>query len=215
MIAETTTALRDMALSLWRGFLAVIPGLVAGLIVLIIGYIIGAFLGYIVRKGLEKSRIFDKLLKTSFHKVAGKFDFPAFFGLLVKWYVIILFLNPVASIVQLSGLSWFFASLSVWIPRVIVAIIIGLLGFIAAEYVDQKIKETKAKGSVFLGPIAKIVVLIFTAIVALQQIGLNISLVENTFLIILAGIMLTLAIGFGLGLKDEAREVIKRLKKEL
>jgi tetrahydromethanopterin S-methyltransferase subunit C len=215
MISETTTALTDMAVNLWNGFVAVLPGLVAGLIVLIIGYILGAVLGYVVREALEKSKLFQKVLKTNFTKLAGRFDFPTFFGLIVKWYVIILFLNPVASLIKLEGLSTFFTFLGFWIPKGIIALIIGFIGFIAAEYINLKVRELKANSAVFIAPVAKIVVLLFTAMLALQQIGLDISVVSNSFLIILAGIMLALAIGFGLALKDEAKDIIKNFKKKL
>lgn len=215
MITETTTALGDMIVNLWNGFVTVLPGLVAGLIVLIVGYIIGALLGYVVRKALDKSKIFNKLLKTNFTKVAGRFDFPAFFGLIVKWYIIILFLNPVATLIKLGELSAFFAFLGFWIPKVIIAVVIGLIGFIAAEYISMKIKEIKANGTMVIAPVAKIIVLLFTAVIALQQIGLDISIVSNSFLIILAGIMLALALGFGLALKDEAKGIIKEFKKKL
>ena len=50
---------------------------------------------------------------------------------------------------------------------------------------------------------------------ALDQIGVNVKLAENAFLIILAGIMLALAIAFGLGMKDEAGDIVKKMKKKL
>lgn len=215
MIYETTTALGDMAVNLWRGFVAVLPGLVAGLIVLLIGYIIGSLLGYIVRQALDKSKLFNRILKSDFTKVAGRFDFPTFFGLIVKWYVIILFLNPVASLIKLASLSAFFSFLGLWIPKLIIAIIIGLVGFIAAEYVNLKIRDIKASSALVLAPVAKIILLLITAVIAFQQIGLDLSLVSNSFLIILSGIMLAIAIGFGLALKDEARDIIKNIKKKL
>jgi hypothetical protein len=215
MIYETTTALGDLAVNLWKSFVLVIPGLVAGLIVLLLGYILGSILGYVVRTALEKLKVFNKLLKTNFTKFAGRFDFPAFFGIIVKWYVIILFLTPVAALIKLEGLSTFFTFLGLWIPKVIIAVIIGLIGFIAAEYVGLKIREIKADSAMVIAPVAKIIILLLTAVIALQQVGLDISIVSNSFLIILAGIMLTLAIGFGLALKDEARDIIKNVRKKL
>lgn len=215
MVFEVTSALGSLVTSLWDSIVNVTPGIVAAIVILIIGYIVGILLGFIVRKALEKSRIFLKLPKTKFSKLAGKFDFPAFFGILTKWYVIILFLSPAAGFVKMKGLSDFLVSLSMWIPNLIVAVIIGLVGFIAAEYIVVKIHETKAKSAPALSMVAKIIVLIFTAIIALEQLGLDLSVAETSFLIILSGIMLALAIGFGLALKDEAKDLIKKAKKNL
>jgi len=216
MIIETGTALATILINLWNSFIIVLPGIIAAIVVLIVGYILGVFLGYVVRKSLVKVNIFAKLSKkTSFSKLEGKFDFPRFLGLIVKWYVIILFLSPAAGLIKLEGISTLLNNLAMWIPNLIVAIVIGVAGFIAAEYIELKIKEIRAKSGHVIGPIAKIIVLIFTAIIALKQIGIDIGVAENSFMIILGGIMLALAIGFGLALKDEAKLIIKDLKKRI
>ena len=49
----------------------------------------------------------------------------------------------------------------------------------------------------------------------LNQVGIEISLAENTFLIVLAGVMLAVGIAFGLGLKDDARAIVKEIRKRI
>ena len=89
----------------------------------------------------------------------------------------------------------------------------------AADYISMKIKDTKAKSAGIIATFTKIVIIIFVLLIALDQIGLKVSIAQSSFLIILAGIMLGIAlmigIGFGLGLKDEAKKAIKTIKKKI
>jgi len=77
----------------------------------------------------------------------------------------------------------------------------------------------KGKGYQFIADITKGVILIFTGLIVLEQIGLQVQLAANSFLIVLAGIMLAFSlavgIGMGLGLQKDARAYWKKLQKKL
>ena len=126
-----------------------------------------------------------------------------------------LFVPSAAAIVDLASVQIFLNSLIYWIPRVIFAIIIVLFGYILAEYLAHKIRKIKAKKNSLLASIAKIIVWIFIILLALEQINVAVSIAQSTFLIILAGIMLGLALAFGLGYKDDARKFLKHIGKKL
>jgi hypothetical protein len=212
-IEETGQALLDPLINLWNSFVEIIPGLVGALIVLIIGYIIAWITGFVVKKVLHQAKV-DKLVieKTTLDKAMGKFELSDFLGLIVKWYIFVLFLTPAAALLNLPALSDFLINVSLWIPSLIAAIIVALVGLIAADYVAAKIQETKAKASTVIAMVAKVIVIIFTLIIALSQLGIDVSVAESSFLIVLAGIMLALAIGFGLAMKDELKPIINKLK---
>ena len=104
-----------------------------------------------------------------------------------------------------------------WIPNLIVAVIFALIGVVAAEYVANQIRYIKGKGTDTIAGFARVIILVFVAVIALQQIGINVELAGQTLLIIVAGVMFGLAlafgIGFGLALKEEAKGWIKKGKK--
>ena len=97
--------------------------------------------------------------------------------------------------------------------------IIALAALIAGDYASYKIEETKIKSSRFVGLGTKIVIIFLGAIIALKQVGIDVSVVENSFLVILAGVMLALALAFGLGfseaVKAESKDLVKKIKKNL
>ncbi|MEE9525341.1 MAG: hypothetical protein V3V78_01920 [Candidatus Woesearchaeota archaeon] len=215
LLEETGQALINPLASTWNSFVAIIPGLIGAVIVLIFGYLVGGIVGFAVEKVLVKTKV-NRLLekKTNVHKVSGKLDLPSIIGLLIKWYVFVLFLTPAAALVNLPALSGFLVSAALWIPNLIAAVLIAVVGLIVADYVDAKIVETKVNRADLIGSVVKVVVIVFTLIIALGQVGIDVSVAEGSVLIILSGIMLALAIGFGLALKDELKPIVKKLIKK-
>jgi len=220
VVTELGSSIVNPLISIWNGVISVLPGLIAAIIILIVGYLIALLLAYIVERILDKIKC-DKWImeKTNLAKILGKFRLSHFLSVITKWYVFILFLPPAAGIIQLTPLAYFLLEVARWVPNVIVAVILGLIGVMAAEYVSKKIHDTKAKAASVIAGVAKVVILIFVALIVLDQIGVKVAVAQSSFLIILAGIMLAIAlmlgIGFGYAFKDEAKKIIKHTKKNL
>ena len=202
-------------LQIWKGVITALPGVIAAILILILGYLVGALVGHIVKKLVEKTKIISLVIKKmGLQAEIGKWDLAGFLGLITKWYIFLVFLNPAAQVVRLDTLSVFFSSVALWIPNIILAIVIALVGYVLAEYIAKKIKETKSKKKSLMATLAKIITMVFVVLIALKQIGIEVSVAENSFLIILAGVVLGLALAFGLGFKDEAKKVLKDVMKK-
>ncbi|MBW3002532.1 hypothetical protein KY338_05230 [Candidatus Woesearchaeota archaeon] len=220
ILTELGVSVLEPLRSIWNGIIQTVPGIVAAIILLIIGYIVALIIAYIVDQVLERIK-FDKwvLDKTHAAKTFGKFRLGKFLALITKWYVFILFLPPAAALVRLGSLSNFLMAVAMWIPNVIVAVILAMIGVAFAFYIDNKITETKIKAASILAMIAKIIIYVFTLLIVLDQVGIQVAVAQTSFLIILAGVMLAVAmvigIGFGLAFRDEAKGIIKQVKKKL
>ncbi len=219
-LSEIGINIIDPLLRIWDGIISTVPGIVAAIIILIVGYLVAWVIGYIVDKALTQIKL-DKwvLEKTHMQKIIGAFRLSHFLAMITKWYVFILFLPPAAGLIQLQALSTFLLSLAMWIPNVILAVIIGIVGLMAAHYTEWKILETKAKTAAIIACLAKVVIVIFTLLIVLDQIGVKIAIAQTSFLIILAGVMLAVAlmlgIGFGNAFKEEAKRIIKGVKRKI
>ncbi len=206
--------------SVYQGFIDALPGVVGAIIVLLVGYIIAGIIGTILLSLLQKIKL-DKWLieKTHIRKIAGKFKLSNFISVVAKWYVFILFLPPAANLVRLDALASLLNTAALWIPQIILAVIVALIGFLVAEYVGELITDTKTKGAEFIADAAKFVILIIFALVVLEQIGIKIGLVQNAVLVVLGGVVLAFSLGvgiaFGLGGKDDAKAIVSQLRKKL
>ncbi len=215
-MAVLGNALADPFITLWNSFVNTAPGVLAAIVIIIIGFLVAQIVYVLLVKAFDKGHL-DKWLveKTHLHKTIGDMKVSHLLAVMLKWFIFVLFLPPAASFLKLDVLSTFLLDVAYWIPKMIAAVVIIIVGLVVANYVADKMHETKAKSIGLFAEIAKLIIIIAVAIMALDQIGINVSLAENAFLIILAGIMLALAIAFGLGMKDEAGDIVKKMKKKL
>ncbi len=203
---------------LWRDFVSVFPSIVVALLMLIVGYFIAFALGHFVKWLLEKAGVDKYTREAGFSKEFGHTNLPGVFSEIVKWFVFIIFLQVAVSVLQLSTLSDVLNSFVMWLPNLIVALIVFLAGVGLAHYVDKKVREhTKMRGMLVMSGVLKVVILFLALVIGLKQIGVQVSILENGFLILLGalglGFALALGIGMGLGMRNEAEDVIHKWKK--
>jgi len=105
-----------------------------------------------------------------------------------------------------------------YIPNVIAAVFVLILGVLLAILISGIIKlvggNVKIAQSDTLGNVAKYAIIILSAVIALKELGLGIILTDKSKDIILAGVVLSLAIGFGLGLKGKAEDFLGKILKK-
>jgi len=220
LIDEIGSSVMNPLYSIYQGFIEVLPGVIGAIIVLLVGYIIAGLASTIVDKILSKAKLDKRVIeKTHLKKVAGDFKLTKFITVVTKWYVFILFLPPAAGLVKLDTLAQLLNAVALWVPQIILALVVAFIGFVVAEYVGALILETKTKGSRFIADVAKFVILIIFALVVLEQVGIKIALVQNAVLVVLSGVVIAFALGFGLafglGGRDDARAMIADIKKKL
>ncbi len=216
----TTQAITGPLGTIASEFVRIIPNLIAAIIVLIIGIFVAVILGHALRVILDKTRLDDALRKLRLTKAVGHTDVPALLGELLKWWVVIVFLQQAVALVDLGTLTELLNRFVFWLPKLLVAVIVILVGLAAAHFVEIKIDEhTKLKGMRLAGLILKWLIVIMVALVALRNIGIDVQLIEQLFLYVIvalaAGIALALGIGLGLGLKKQSESFITALKKGL
>ena len=218
VLTETVVAIRNPYDFLWVNFINLFPKLVALIVLLIIGYLTGLVLGYVLKTALEKAgldRLFDR---TDLSKAIGKTHLSSIFGEILKWYVFIVFIQAAIDIIDVGILSQALGRFVLWMPHLILAIVIILIGIIFAHYVELKVLEhSKVKGVMSVIKFLKWVIVVMVLIIAFKQIGLKVDLLENAFLLIIGalavGIALALGIALGLGFKRDGEKLIREFFK--
>jgi len=205
--------------NIWDSFVYSLPGLLIAIIALVVGYFVSIIFGYVTEKIFKNVKLDDKIRKWGLGNALGGVTVSTILTAVVKWYVFILFLQGAVS--ALSD-QWVLSSLLVklanWLPNVVVAFLVVIVGLIAIHYVGNRMLKAKLWGIKLLTAIVRGVIFFMVAVIALTQAGLNVSILENTFLLIIGGvavgIALALGIGLGLGLKKEAEDLLKDLMKK-
>ncbi|MCL4387008.1 hypothetical protein M1307_01255, partial [Patescibacteria group bacterium] len=132
-IAQTlTTTLNDALLSVAN----FIPRLISGLIVLLIGVIIASFLKQIILEIFKFLKIENWLKRYGVPESKdGGVNWSNILAEIVRWFIIILFLIPVADIWGLGKFTDVLNNLLLYLPNVFVAVLILLVGFVVARLV--------------------------------------------------------------------------------
>lgn len=224
IISETSYAIINPVARIWESIVTNIPGLIGALVIIILGYIVGAIIGFVVRKALEKTK-FEKWLENLFAKtgrsdVLGGIEYARLIAALLKWWVFIAFLIPAANLIQLEGLSAMLRAFALWAPHLLAGVIIVIVGLFLADWASDCVSKAKRfKGIRLLSPLVRAIVVIYFILIALGEIGLRVALAENTVLIIVAGITLALAlalgISFGYAFREKAKKIIDDVSKRI
>ena len=200
-VTATGSLILNPLLTLWSGFINTLPGIVAAIIILIIGYFVALGLGSLVRIILEKAGLNNYMEKHKMSSLVGHIKISNLFGEIIKWYVFIIFIQAAVDLLHLGSLSSVLTNFVLWLPNVIVAAVVIIFGVGLAHYIGIKIEEhTDMKGTKFLSRLLKIVIIFMVVVVALSQIGVDVSIIENTFLILVGALGLGIAIALGIGL---------------
>lgn len=210
----TTTAVRDSLTNV----INYVPQLIAALLVILIGVIIAWAVKTVIVRGLG----FIKLKKYTEAVGLGrvfteKVEFVELLGDIAKWTVIIVFLVPALEILNLTQVNDILKSVIAYIPNVIVAVVVVMVGAVLADLVARVVRSTAvtigAKTAEVLADIAKWSIVVFAFLAALVQLGIAVTLIETMWTGVVAFLALGGALAFGLGGKDAAADMISRVRK--
>ncbi len=217
-LENTGGALVNPVLTIGETILNALPGFIGAIIVILVGYVIGWLLGLGTTKLLAKLGLDKHMKKVGLAKGIGHTELSAIIGAVVKWYVFLVFLGEAVSLVNLGVISSLLIALVGWLPSAIVGVIVVIFGLIAAQYVGDRMLTAKIGGIKILTAIVRVVIIFFAIVIALNQTGLDVSIMENTFLLLVGGVALAFAlafgIGLGLGLKNEAEGFVSGFLKK-
>ncbi|MGH7205849.1 MAG: mechanosensitive ion channel family protein [Nitrospiraceae bacterium] len=197
--------------------LSKVPGVLVAILLLLVGMLVARGLRAAVEKLLKFIRIDEYTEKIKLNELLARLGFgrsPGYIlGFLVYWLIILVFLLSAANAVHLTAVSQLLERFVLFIPKLIGAVLVVagglLLGHFLGEIVRNAATANKLQGAVALSKVARFVVIVFAAIMALEQIGIDTTIITSSVQIILATIGLGLAIAFGLGGRDAAADIIK------
>ncbi|MBI4597812.1 MAG: hypothetical protein HY737_05370, partial [Candidatus Omnitrophica bacterium] len=172
-----------------------------------------------VLKTIALDKLADQIqLSDVLAKGGIKRKFSELIGLIVYWLVMLAVLMVVFNALQLTVAAQLLQSVVTFLPNVIAALFILVVGVFAAVFLSTTVRTAASNAGLgqphLLGQSVQVVVVAFAIVASLQQ--LQIPFFGEVFLIILAGISLGCAIAFGLGCKDIAgrwvNDVIQQLQ---
>ena len=195
-----------------------LPKLLVGTLILLVGLMLARLIRGLTAKffvALRLDRASDRLGISAFlARGDAHYTVAEVLATFIYWLVLILALQVLGLVLGFEGLSHFFAQILAYLPRLVVALAIVLVGLAIGSFFGGAVQVAAANSGVQasrpLGRIAKYLIGFFALAVAFEQLQIVSQLVVTTLQILIGGVSLAAAIAFGVGCKDLAREAVVR-----
>jgi hypothetical protein len=139
-------------------------------------------------------------------------------GQLVFWTIFFVAILTSVEALEMPATAGMAAGVVRFLPNLVIAILVWMVGWLLANFMAQTVLIAAVNAQVALAPLiagaVRWLVLVFAGAAALTQLGIAREMVLLTFGIAFAGTVLALALAFGLGGKELAREILEsRIRK--
>ena len=206
-MVSVTTALQN--------FIGFLPALVGAIIILVIGWIVAGLLAKLVEAGLKRvgfERAANSTGITSMIQRSGSsFTASAVVAEIVKWFIRLIAIQAAASVLGLDQISAIINAILLWLPNLVVAIAILVIGALIARFVSRLVQGSTGQmgfsNPELLGNIAHYAILTFAVIAAIDQLGIAETVVNTLFIGAVATVALATGLAFGLGGQQTAGRI--------
>ena len=212
----------DMLVDATREFFhqtaAFLPKLLLAMLVVVIGWLLAKIVRFAVERALRAINfnvLTERAGTDNFLKQAGmQGDTTTLFGLVAFWLVIIATLIIAFNGLGLTYLPDLLGRAVLFAPKLLIGMLIMVFGSYCASFVGNAVQnyclEAHIADADVLGRMVRYAIMLFVVMIALSQVEVGGDIVQRTFLIILAGLMLAFALAFGLGGKEWAASLLQR-----
>ena len=188
------------------------PKIVAALILLGIGLLVGRIIGWVVKKVAQKMNLDRYWNRTGIGESVSRagWNLTRIISVAARWFVYLFFISAAVNVLEFTQLSQAINDVWLWIPNVVAFIIILVIGALIADFVGRWMqRELPARGVVGGKAIALVATGILYAIVlvvATSQLQIGEAILNSVISALIWGMAAAIAIGVGVGLAYGLRE---------
>ena len=188
------------------------PRVVAALILLGIGLLVGRVIGWVVRKVAEKMKLDHYWSRTGIGESVSKagWNLTRIISVAARWFVYLFFISAAVNVLQFQQLSTAINSVWLWIPNVAAFIIILVIGSLIADFVGRWMqRELPARGVIggkAIGLAATGILYAIVLVVATTQLQIGQTILNSVITALVWAVAAAIAIGVGVGLAYGLRE---------
>lgn len=195
---------------------AFLPRVLAMLSIVLVGWLLALLFGSLTRKVLGWIRLERLSERTGTAELLKRADLPPakhLAGTVVFWLVFVGFLLSGLDALGFRGLEGLLSDFVRFIPRLMVAVLVLLVGLLVANFAWRACLlagvNANLSSSRFLAGGVRILIVVLTVAMALEQIGIARGVVLTAFAIAFGAVMLAAAVAFGIAGAPLARRLVE------
>jgi len=235
-ISDWSAAMMTSLAAAMAMFLSAIPKIIGFAVILIVGWLLASLVEKAVAAVLRAVRFNDLAAKSGLagfvnkmnagggstasatahgsHQRSGALDPAGMIGLIAKWFVRLIAAVVAFDALGLPAVSEVLRDLLLWLPNVVVALVVLVIGGLAARALSNLVRgaasEADLSNANLLSKVASALVWSFAIVVAVNQIGIATELVNTLFMAFVGAIALGLGLAFGLGGRETAGQILSK-----
>lgn len=202
--------------TLWGKLAGFVPNLLAAIVLLIIGYFVSRAVGFVLSRGLEKAGfniLSDKVgVSSTMARANITISASDIVGKLGFWVIMLTFLVTATETLGLPRVSETLDNFVLYLPKVIAAALILIIGLFVAHFVRDLIRcSAEGIGVEYAKPLSSAVYgLLFVIIISLAigQLEIDTDLLNNLIAIFMAAIGIAGALSLGLGSRELSSNIL-------
>ena len=202
--------------TLGEEIMRILPGILAAVLLLVVGWLLATIFSRVVSR-LFRLLHFDRLAgrinelkwvrKSEYKIVPSKI-----IGKFVYWVILLIFIITATDTLGWSAVSQSFNQLITYLPQLFSAIIIFVVGFylsnLVRDFIKTTLKSFEVASASALGEIAFYIIMVIVAITALEQAGVETTLLTSNITIIVASFLLAFAVAFAISSRDVFKNIL-------
>ncbi len=218
-----------LVVNIWDEFVKVVPGIIAAIIIVLIGWVVARIIKQVVIKILQSTKIDQWIDEQNLTAAIGGKEVSALVGSLTKWYVMGIFLAQAVGWLKLDIFSAYLERIFVFSHSnpspiffsLLGGVVVMTAGLLVARYFRNLIEATTFRVKKVLGVIAEAIVLIFAGVLALTLIvgadiaSVIVDLLELFLTPFIQAFAWVLAIVVGISLLINSKTELKKISEEL
>jgi small-conductance mechanosensitive channel len=206
----------DSLTKILTDILTFLPHFVNGLIILIVGYLISAGIRWLVRFILQRVHLQELAdhagIVTAMRGLGIRAPLPEIIAQILFFFLFLSFATAAVRLMGLLAVADLLESLLLFIPKAISAAILILFGSMLARFLGNTLTavadSVNITYSTALGRIVEYAIVAFVVVLAISTLGVDTTILTSSLTIIIASAGLAIALTFGLGSRESARNVI-------
>ena len=191
-----------------------LPKIIVAVLILFIGFIIAKIAKIIIIRFISKiDRLFpNKVVKEKIRRLVIEKPVAKVIGGFVYWIFILFFVIIATETLGLPIVTTWLSSIVGYLPNILSAFLVIVVGLIGSVILRDLILTTARSAGItyghIFGRLVQIVVILVSILIGMHQVGIDVSLLEGTFLLLLGAILFGTALSFGIGSKVSVSNIL-------
>jgi hypothetical protein len=217
VVTDWGTAIMTSVAAALALLLSGIPKIIGFVVILLIGWLIASAIATAIAAVLRTVKFNDLANRAGLTGFVQKMgihnDAAGFLANVAKWFVRLIVLVTAFDALGLPAVSQVLQQLLLWLPNLVVALVVLVIGGLAAGALANLVRGATAESGLgnpdLLATVARVAVWTFAIVIAVNQIGVAATLVNTLFMAIVGALALALGLAFGLGGRETAAQIVR------